>query len=202
MFFYPACSPSPPFLFPAFFFAAKPFLNSRSRTWASLSLGRSAKKYKSASFKISTNNSLKFPGWGKTNSPAKPVSHSHAIFVSKFSIFSLQNFLSFMRQRSGYVKLPLCLSLPVISPFFHQSTSLSPLAVTCFPSHSYFLSPLFLTNSFSNPPRSIPSPPLFVLPPSCCCPSCWGAAGFVATEQYRLCASSPCCLPSPPLGSD
>lgn len=122
MFFYPACSPSPPFLFPAFFFAAKPFLNSLSRTWASLSSGRSAKKYKSASFKISTNNSLKFPGWGKTNSPAKPVSHSHAIFVSKFSIFSLLNFLSFMRQ------IRLC----EITPF--------PLP----PSHIPFLSPIYL----------------------------------------------------------
>ena len=60
---------------------------------------------------------------------------------------------------------------------------------------------LFLTNSFSDlpiyPPPSISS---YCLHPVT--PAAVEAAGFVASEQYRLCASSPCCLPSPLLGSD
>lgn len=76
------------------------------------------------------------------------------------------------------------------------------------PSHLFPLTPvfhplpsslphLFLTNSFSNLPIC---PSLFyfsyrLYPVT---PAAVGAAGFVASEQYRLCASSPCCLPSPP----
>lgn len=108
---------------------------------------------------------------------------SLCFFPSFLIFFFLQSFVSFMRQRSGYVRLPLPKLLPsppLNCPF--SSTCLPPPHLfpllpsdPCLLPPSIFSPPhLFLTNSFSN--LSIYSPPpLFLLLPSPCYPSCCGS---------------------------
>lgn len=73
-------------------------------------------------------------------------------------------------------------------------TCLSSVALQLLsPTSSLLLSPTSLLTSLSiSSPSSISSSCLHLVTPAAV-----KATGFVASEQYRLCASSPCCLPSP-----
>lgn len=118
-------------------------------------------------------------------------------FFSTFFLKFLQNIVCLMRQISGSLRfLPPNLKnslLLHLSPafLFFPLRPLSPTSLAFFPLYLFELTP-------SPTPLSTSRSPLYF---SSCLypvtPAAVGAAGFVASEQYRLCASSPCCLPSP-----